>query len=440
MATKFHLRVRQILEKALQLEPHAREPFIRQACAGDPHLCEEVCSLLPHYESVDDFEPPPPHGSAWKFPGTTAFTQARADAADADSPEPEPAPPFSIGRYTAVEVLGHGGMGVVYRALHPTLQHVVAVKILRKGLLSDEHRQRFTFEAQVLRQLRHPGIGRILHAGVDRIVPGDTIPATYETRPYFVMEYICGKPLTTFAAENRLDLRQRLSLFIAVCDAVEYAHHRGIIHCDLKPDNILVEGSGQPKILDFGIAHILGFQSPPYREVDGQFTGTLEYASPEQIAGKITQLTPGSDVFALGLIGYELLTGTSPRGADGRLRLRGLRLTDTSSPQSAPQEEFSRRLTAIFATALRAAKGATYTSAGQLGADIERLLARYSVRSRWSLLKSRLGRLVAPQPERRSDPASRPLAAVLRQRIAMAIESETYRSSTSDESPDSESA
>jgi serine/threonine protein kinase len=441
MSTEFHDRVRQILERAVRLEANSRESFIRQACAGDPELLREVCSLLPHYNTVHDFEPRRPRGSAWKLPGTTAFAAAGEEIADAELPDPELTPPFSIDQYTVFEVLGRGGMGVVYRAVDPARRRQVAIKVLQKRLLSREHRSRFTFEAEILRQLRHPGIARILHAGVAPIEQRETVPGERDPLPYFVMEYIRGTSLTAFAEANRLSARGRLSLLAKVCQAVQYAHHRGIVHRDLKPDNILVERSGQPKILDFGIAHILAFQSSLLRDEEGCFAGTLDYASPEQLAGSITDLTPRSDVYTLGLIAHELLTGRLPRreGAGLRLNLRGVRFDDDSSRQIPNRGELNRALAAILATALRGTKGPTYDSAGEFGADVESLLARCAPRSGWSGFKSRLAGFVTSRSKGSCEPANRPLSAVLRQRIALAMESEGYRSGATGEATNTDS-
>jgi serine/threonine protein kinase len=329
----------------------------------------------------------------------------------------------------ALEVIGRGGMGIVYRAVDAARERQVAIKVLRRALLSDEHRRRFTLEAEILRQLRHPGIGRILHAGVGPLVRADTVPVESDALPYFVMEYISGVSLTTYAEGNHLDVRQRLALLAKVCEAVQYAHHRGIVHRDLKPDNILVDAAGQPKILDFGIAHILAFQSTLLKDEEGTFAGTPEYASPEQLVGKLTELTPRSDVYALGLIAHELLAGRPPRrdGATFHLELRRVSLGDAGGGV-VNAGDFSRTLTAIVATALRMTEGPAYACAGEFGADIEQLLAQVSPRSRWQTFKQRLADLLTSRPKPVSADASRPLSAVLRQRIAMAVESKHYRS------------
>ncbi|MBU0641487.1 MAG: serine/threonine protein kinase [Planctomycetes bacterium] len=436
MSTEFHRRVQQVLEEAAGLEPGQQEQCIQHACADDPSLLREVRSLLPHYQKMEDFEPErPAAGSSWQMPGTVAFARAGEEAAAAGLTETERQPPFAIDHYTVVELLGHGGMGVVYRAMHPTLQRDVAIKLLRKGLLTQEDRRRFTFEEEILRHLQHPGIARFLHAGLAQIRPIDASATAGEELPYFAMEYISGLSLREYAGAHALDTRARLALLTKVCEAVDYAHHRGIVHRDLKPDNILVEESGQPKILDFGVAHILSFQSSLVRDKDGYFAGTLAYASPEQAAGRIQNLTPRSDVYTLGLVAHELLTGELPRRVKGHLRLAlgKVRLDANVRRPSQRESEFRYYLAAILATALRKTRGQVYCSAGEFGADLESLLASYPPRSLWYRLVHGLSGLLASPSPATSDSASRPLRAVLRKRIAMALESEDYRSSVSDD-------
>ncbi len=437
MPTSFHRRIRRILEEAVRLPSTSREAFLQRACAGNPELLLEVRSLLPHYEVMRDFEPERPHGSAWRLPGTTAFTKAKVEADKAQADTAERKPPFAIDQYTVLEMLGRGGMGVVYRAVHPTLHRQVAIKILRKGLVTPENRQRFTFEEEILRQLQHPGIARFVHAGVARIMPLDSAEAMSDWRPYFVMEYIAGQSLTKFAAGNRLGVRERLELFVKICDAVEYAHHRGIIHRDLKPDNILVQPSGQPKVLDFGIAYIPFLQSMLVRDKDGCFTGTLSYASPEQIAGRIDKLTPRSDAYALGLVLHELLTGRLPQRAGGALRMNVDDVCIDGDACLRPRDaEFRYYLTAILATALRMTEGEYYNSAGELGADLENVLTHFPASSRWSVLRSHLSRLFSARSKWAPAPTSRPLRAVLRKRISMAMESDAYRTVAAEEPPE----
>ncbi len=424
MPTSFHRRVRQILEHAVRLEPNARGAFVRRTCGDNRELLEEVRSLLPHFEIMRDFEPGRPRGATLPIPGTTSMGQAQDEAQAKQDEDLERTPPFTIDRYAVEEVLGHGGMGVVYRAVHPTLHCNVAIKILRKGLLSADNRHRFTFEEEILRQLQHAGIARFVHSGVARMMPLESVHGMSDWRPYFVMEYVNGQSLTRFTAAHGLDVRQRLELFAKVCEAVEYAHRRGIIHRDLKPDNILVLSSGAPKVLDFGIAHIPALQSSVVRDREGQFTGTVRYASPEQLAGKVADLTLRSDVYTLGLILHELLAGRLPRreGTTLRLALRGVHADDGHGRLLPNEGEFRHYLTAILVTALRRSEEHRYRCAGELGGDVETLLAYFPVQSFWARLRTRVAGLFLPQSGGDADFTSRPLRAVLRKRIEMAID------------------
>ncbi|MCG8409503.1 MAG: serine/threonine protein kinase [Phycisphaerales bacterium] len=432
MATEFHQRVQQILEASAQWAPDARDAAIHRACAGDSRLLQEVKSLLPHFDMVQDFEPERLLGTVVKFPGATTCAKAGIEYAQ-DEPTP-----FSIDQYKILQVLGEGGMGVVYRGVQFKRRRPVAIKVLRQGLLSEADRCRFALEVEILRKLHHPGIAQIIHANI------------FGTRPYFVMEYIEGRSLTKYAEAKGLSVRQRLSLIADVCEAVDYAHQRGIIHRDLKPDNILVVDDssnsrragagqiGQPKVLDFGIARVVALDSALVRDHSGQFIGTVDYASPEQLAGKIEYLQPRSDVYTLGLIAHELLTGRLPQSVGGkrRLALEEVRLDHDHRYPATIDNEFRYYLGIVLSMALRVNSGKSFRTAGAFGAAIEHLLARYPVPSTWMRLKSRFRNLIAPSAKWHSSPASRPLRAVLRKRIGMGMEANRFRSSMFEDSSD----
>src|SRR5215813_1838157 len=202
-----------------------------------------------------------------------------------------------VGPYRIEREIGRGGMGTVYEARRADgeFEHRVAIKLIKSGLDRDFVLRRFRNERQILAALDHPNIGRLLGGGTAQ-----------DGNPYFVMEFIEGQPLYRYADVHRLNISDRLRLFIQICDAVQYAHDKLVIHRDIKPTNILVAASGMPKLLDFGIAKLLNPEL--VSETTPQMT--IEYASPEQVEAK--PVTFRTDVYSLGVILYELLTGHSP--------------------------------------------------------------------------------------------------------------------------------
>src|SRR5688572_19602973 len=211
-----------------------------------------------------------------------------------------------IGNYRIVRQLAEGGMGVVYVAEQDSPRRVVALKVVRPGLASDDALGRFEHESQILAHLSHPGIAQVFEAGWAETAAGSL--------PFFAMELIRGEPITEWARNQRLGVARRVEIFARVCDAVHHAHMKGVIHRDLKPANILVEETGQPKVLDFGIARATNadLAAVTMRTDVGQILGTLDYMSPEQVAADPFDLDVRSDVYALGVILHELLTGELP--------------------------------------------------------------------------------------------------------------------------------
>lgn len=427
MATDYHERVRDILDRAAAMTPAQRTLFLRKTCGRNTALLREVRSLLPHYEKMDGYQPPTPGKSVWKLPRATTLTHPATltrrltktrrtkDRAAAEPPEP-PEPPFCLGPYRVKAVLGRGGMGVVYRAVHATLRRTVAIKVLYRGTLSREERKRFAMEVEILRNLRHPGVARLIYA--------DLMGTMRDAQPYFVMEHIEGQSLVRYAETNKLDARQRLELLVQICAAAEYAHQRGVVHCDLKPENILMNADGRPKILDFGISRVVAFPAPADEEA-GSFTGTPAYASPEQWAGRAASLTPRTDVYSLGLIACELLTGRLPRAEGGRRRLdlQAIRLNAEAPRDSAEEKTFRYYLKIILANALARDEQERYASAGPFGEDLEGLLAHCArPASGWTRLKRRALALFAPRAAWQPTALARPLQAVLRTRISMALQ------------------
>ncbi|MEM8960759.1 MAG: serine/threonine-protein kinase [Acidobacteriota bacterium] len=273
--------VKHVLDQVLDREPSEREPFLDLVCADDPALRAEIDSLLHEDDTSEHFLDTPVYRLV------------------DDNPEPLRA----IGRYQVDEELGRGGMGTVYRVRRQDdYQQTAALKLLKRGMDTDEILRRFRTERQILAQLEHPNIARLLDGG-----------SSQDGRPFLVVEYVEGVPIDSYCDGLKLSIGERLELFLKVCDAVQYAHRHLVVHRDLKPSNILVDSDGVPKLLDFGIAKLLGADSDMTTiavTTDGQRFFTPDYASPEQIRGE--PVSTASDVYSLGVLLYELLTGHRP--------------------------------------------------------------------------------------------------------------------------------
>ena len=215
--------------------------------------------------------------------------------------------PKRIGQYHIKSVIASGGMGTVYEAVQEKPRRTVALKLMKHGVASHSALRRFEYESQILARLRHPGIAQVYEAGTHRDDSG--------TVPFFAMEYIVGaKPITEYVAEKKLGLRQKLELFGQVCDAIHHGHQKGIIHRDLKPSNILVDTQEQVKIIDFGVARSTDSDMAVTTQQTalGELVGTLKYMSPEQCEADPHNIDTRSDVYALGVVLYELLSGRLP--------------------------------------------------------------------------------------------------------------------------------
>jgi len=278
-------RIQDLFLGAADLSEPERESYLKSQCGDDPRLMAEVEALL-----AEDSQP------------ALLLDRDVADVAHQLIGKELPVlrPNRQLGPYRVVRVLGEGGMGVVYLAEREDLGIHVAIKILRDAWLSPSRRERFFNERRLLAQLNHPSIARLYDA---EALPDGT--------PWFVMEYVEGVALTEYCRKRRSSIRERLELFRAVCEAVQYAHQNAVIHRDLKPSNILVRNDGTVRLLDFGIAkQIEGLDMPSDRTLTGLRLMTPAYASPEQIRGEGVGVQ--TDVYSLGVILYELLAGRLP--------------------------------------------------------------------------------------------------------------------------------
>jgi serine/threonine-protein kinase len=343
---------RRILEDALELDDTARRGFVRRACADDAQLHAEVESLLGHDGGMLARARPP-------LPGAASDLALTADVDGAVGSR--------IGPYRLTGVIATGGMGSVYSALRADDQYekLVAIKVFRGSLRSAGAVARFHRERQILARLEHPSITRLIDGGT-----------TGDGRPYIVMEHVDGTPLVRHAEARSLDGRQRLELFGGVCASVQFAHQNLVVHRDLKPDNILVTDDGAVKLLDFGISKLLpqddtGATDPT--SVTAAAPMTIRYSSPEQIAGD--PVTTATDVYSLGVVLFELLTGRPPYDVGPSLKDATAAIRAAAPPPpSSLVPALDREVDAIVLHALEKEPGRRYQTVEMLADDIRRLL------------------------------------------------------------------
>ena len=387
-------RLQAVFEEALALAAPHRASFLERVCGSDAALRSEVEAML-----------------AAEAPERALAIERLVSDADGLAGAPDPFLGMRLGPWRIVDVVGRGGMGMVYLAERADGQYEqrVAIKIVGPGTPADPRTRRFQAERRILARLSHPNIARLLDAGF-----------TPEGSAYLVMEYVAGRPVTAYCDAQRSSIDERLRLFRVVCDATQHAHQALIVHRDLKPSNIFVSESGDVKLLDFGIAKFLepetGLADATARE---QRVLTPGYAAPEQLRGD--PVTTATDVYALGVVLYELLTGRRPVDATAKTPLDWERLRPTADPpppssvlrqamgdgglariarsRKTTPARLVRRLRGdldrIVLKALRPEPERRYTSAGQLGEDIDRFLKGRPVIAQPDSLPYRARRFVA---------------------------------------------
>jgi serine/threonine protein kinase len=401
-------KVKEIFSAALELKPHERVSFLKKACATDENLRREVLALLSAHDASGDFiQNPAVVDVGFMVNDVSKDTNHSAVAGR------------HIGTYEIIRELGRGGMGAVYLASRAdeSFDKRVALKLIKRGMDSDAIIKRFVMERQILANLDHPNIARLIDGGT-----------TDDGLPYFVLEYVEGTTITRYCDEHKLNTLERLKLFLQVCTAVQFAHQSLVVHRDLKPSNIIVTKDGTPKLLDFGIAKLLSMDSTLVEATETVARLlTPEYASPEQLRG--LPITTTSDVYSLGVILYELLSGHRPFTLAGRSAEEVVRMITASEPlkpsvvitrhkatsqtdnehHSLTPESISRTregnvdklrrrlvgdLDNILLKALRKEPERRYSSVQDLSADIQRHLTGLPVLAREDTFAYRAGKFI----------------------------------------------
>lgn len=364
-------RLNELFARACDLSESERRAFCVRECADDPTLAAELAGLLRL-----DRAPASGFESSLMEAGMGEVVRRLAEPDGLNV-----ALPMQLGRYRLLKVVASGGMGTVYEAEQDFPKRTVAIKLIRPGLVSPHVLRRFRHEAEILGTLHHPGVAQVYDSGAADIATPDGVMKA----PFIAMELVAGRHLLEFAKGASLDTRDRLELFIRTCDAVQHAHHKGVIHRDLKPDNILVDSSGQPKILDFGIARLESAdRSMTLNTTPGQIVGTLAYMSPEQIVADPAQVDSRSDVYSLGVVLYELLTGQLPLRVGTTSIAEAARVIrdDDIPPMSSVDARFRGDLDTIAAKALQKRREDRYQSAAELAGDLRRFLDHEPIQAR----------------------------------------------------------
>ncbi|MFO1078357.1 MAG: serine/threonine-protein kinase [Planctomycetota bacterium] len=338
--------VRELFEHALDLPAADREPFVRDRCGADAGLAAEVLALL----RADEVVAVPVLDE-----GAAAWSRTHDLAGR------------TIAGFRVLRRIGEGGMGTIYEAEQQRPQRSVALKTLSVRIASERARRRFEDEAEILARLRHPAIAQVIDAGSANLDGQDV--------PWFAMELVEGpRPIDRFVREEALGARATAALFLTVCEAVHYAHQRGVIHRDLKPGNVLVDRHGQPKVIDFGIARLADDGDRLARTRTSEFLGTLAYMSPERLTGMNQGADTAGDVYALGVVLYELLAHEPPFPVHGLPPARLVEVVQQTTPQ--PPSRHGRgvplELDWITMKAMSKEPGRRYRSAGELAQELAR--------------------------------------------------------------------
>ncbi|MEO0652739.1 MAG: serine/threonine-protein kinase, partial [Planctomycetota bacterium] len=341
-------RVLEVFEEALERDPGQRRAFIEQEAGADESLRERVLEMLERDEQPD------------QRLDDLALSDRRAVLEGLLGHEHHARIPETIGAFRVLRRLGRGGMGDVFEVEQRSPRRRVALKLLRHGHQPGEQRRRFRRESELLARLDHPSIAKIHEVG--ETATGDG------AMPFFVMELVDGADLRRWS-EGRAR-RELLGAFVRICEAVDHAHQAGVVHRDLKPENVLVGADGIPKVLDFGVARVVDarLELTTMRTEAGQLIGTLAYMAPEQARGDTDAIDARTDVYALGVMLFELLAGHLPHRIQGRPVAEALRTISEDEPSSLATLDSSLRgdLDVIVAQALEKEPRRRYASAAAL--------------------------------------------------------------------------